>query len=78
MGHTLLVFLTSRWTEAAVLLLWIIALATGQRWLVFIAMVLAAAVVAALIGVFIARRYRQRTARTLSPDKPDGRDETRK
>lgn len=72
MGRKLLALFTSRWTEAFVLLLWIIALRTRQRWLVVVALVLAAAVVAALIGVFIAGQRRRRHPRTQSSDTPVG------
>lgn len=71
MGHKLLALFTSRWTEAFVLLLWIIALRTHQRWLVVVALVLAAAVVAALIGVFIAGQRRRRYTQTQSSDTPE-------
>lgn len=62
---------TSRWLQAAVLLLWIAALRMQLRWLLFVAIGLAAVVVAALIAAFAIAMRRTRNAWKKFPDTPE-------
>lgn len=63
--------LTSRWSQAAVLLLWIAALRLHLQWLLFVAIGLAAVVVAALIAAFAIAMRRTRNAWKKFPDTPE-------
>lgn len=63
--------LTSRWLQAAVLVLWIAALRLQLRVLLFAAAASAAVVVAALVAVFAIGMRRTRAAWKKFPDTPE-------
>lgn len=63
--------LTSRWLQAAVLLVWIVALRFRLQWLLIFAVVSAAAVVTALVAAFLVGMRRTRDAWKKFPDTPE-------
>ncbi len=63
--------LTSRWLQAAVVLLWIAALRLHLRWLLFAAAGLAALVVAALLAAVVLGMGRVRNAWKKFPGTPE-------
>lgn len=63
--------ITSRYMEAAVIVLWIVALTTRQHWLLVFSVILAAIVVAGLVAVFVVSQYRARKVWKNFPDTPE-------